>query len=82
MFDYLMFIMNFVRNDVLVFLQKQKIIHSTFIIVLKYCFCYKLVTVIPVGIWCQNDVVITSMRRDDVASTFIRRHFYVECPLG
>ena len=30
---------------------------------------------IPVGIWCQNDVVSTSMRRDDVASTLIRRHF-------
>ena len=27
----------------------------------------------PVGIWCQNDVVSTSMRRDDVASTLIRR---------
>ena len=30
----------------------------------------------------QNDVVLTSMRRDDVASTLIRRHFYVMCPLG
>ena len=29
----------------------------------------------PVCIWCQNDVVSTSMRRDDVASTLIRRHF-------
>ena len=37
---------------------------------------------VPVGIWCQNDVVSTSMRRDDVASTLIRRHFYVMCPLG
>ena len=35
-----------------------------------------------VGIWSQNDVVSTSMRRDDVASTFIRRHFHVMCPLG
>ena len=26
----------------------------------------------PVGIWCQNDVV----------STLLRRHFYVMCPLG
>ena len=26
----------------------------------------------PVGIWCQNDVVSTSMRR----------HFYTKCPLG
>ena len=31
----------------------------------------------PVGIWCQNDVVCTSMRRDDGASTWIRRHFDV-----
>ena len=36
----------------------------------------------PVGIWCQNDVVLTSMRRDDVASTSIQRHFDTKCPLG
>ena len=36
----------------------------------------------PVGIWCQNDFVSTSMRRYHVASTFIRRPFYVMCPLG
>ena len=36
----------------------------------------------PVGIWCQNDVVSTSMRRDHVASTLIRRHFHTKCPLG
>ena len=35
-----------------------------------------------VGICCQNDAVLTSMRRDDVASTFIRRHFHVMYPLG
>ena len=29
-----------------------------------------------------NDVVLTSMRRNYVASTPIRRHFYVMCPLG
>ena len=29
----------------------------------------------PVGIWCQSDVVSTSMRRHHVASTLIRRHF-------
>ena len=34
------------------------------------------------GIWCQNDVVSTSMRRYHVASTLIRRHFYVMCLLG
>ena len=28
----------------------------------------------PVGIWCQNDVVSTSMRRHHVASTLKRRH--------
>ena len=37
---------------------------------------------IPAGIWCQNDVVLTSMRRYDVASTLIRRHFHTKCPLG
>ena len=34
------------------------------------------------GIWCQNVVVLTSMRRDDVASTSIQRHFDTKCPLG
>ena len=29
----------------------------------------------PAGIWCKNDVVLTLMRRDDVAATLIRRHF-------
>ena len=29
----------------------------------------------PAGIWCQNDVVSTSMRRHHVASTLTRRHF-------
>ena len=38
--------------------------------------------VYPAGIWCQNDVVSTSMRRHHAASTLIRHHFYVMCPLG
>ena len=37
---------------------------------------------ISAGIWCENDVVLTSMRRDYVASTLIRRHFDTKCPLG
>ena len=37
---------------------------------------------IQVGIWCQIDVVSTSMRRLHVESTLIRCHFYVMCPLG
>ena len=37
---------------------------------------------IPVGKLWQKDVVLMSMRRDDVASTFMRRHFYAMCPLG
>ena len=41
--------------------------------------CY--FTNLPAGIWCQNDVVLTSMRRH-VASTLIRRHFGTKCPLG
>ena len=36
----------------------------------------------PAGIWCKNDVILTLMRRDDVASTLIRRHFRTKCPLG
>ena len=34
------------------------------------------------GVWCQNDVVSTSMRRNYVASPLRRRHFHVICPLG
>ena len=36
----------------------------------------------PLGTQCLNDVVSTSMRRDHVASTLIRRHFDVICLLG
>ena len=36
---------------------------------------------LPSGHMTKNDVVLTSMRRDDVASTLIRRHFG-ECSLG
>ena len=36
----------------------------------------------PVGTQHQNDVVSKSMRRDHVASTLIRHHFNVVCPLG
>ena len=36
----------------------------------------------PAGIWCENDVVLPSMRRDYLASTLIRRHFGTKCPLG
>ena len=39
-------------------------------------------TSLPLGIWCQNAVVSTSMRRHHVASTLIRCHFHVMCPLG
>ena len=30
----------------------------------------------------KNDVILTSMRHDDVASTSVRRYFDVMCPLG
>ena len=33
----------------------------------------------PSGIWCQNDIISTSMLRDYIASTLIRHHFYVMC---
>ena len=45
------------------------------------CDCILTLTC-PMGIWCQNDVVSTSMRRNHVASTLIRRQFYVMRPLG
>ena len=33
--------------------------------------------VYPAGTECQNDIVLTSMRRDNVASTSLWRHFHV-----
>ena len=42
----------------------------------------RISNVCPAGTQYQNDVVSTSMRRDHVASTLIRRHFNVVCPLG
>ena len=36
---------------------------------------------IPADIWRENDVVLTLMRRDYVASTLIQRHFCTKCPL-
>ena len=43
---------------------------------------YKIAEGFPGGIWCENDVGSTSMRRHHVASTLIRRHFGTKCPLG
>ena len=37
---------------------------------------------IPAGTWRRNNVGLASMRRDDVASTSLRRYFDVMCPLG
>ena len=37
---------------------------------------------IVAGTWHKNDVVWTSMRQDDVASTLIWCHFGTICPLG
>ena len=36
----------------------------------------------PAGLCRKNDVVLTSMRRHDIASTLIRRHFCTKCPPG
>ena len=36
----------------------------------------------PAGTCRKNDVVLTSMRHDYVASTSIRRHFGTKCPLA
>ena len=36
----------------------------------------------PAGIWCENDVGSTSMRRHHVPSTLKRRYFGTKCPLG
>ena len=53
-------------------------LRSSLLLVRKTLVCGFL----PAGIWCKNDVVLTLMRRDDVASTLIRRHFCTKCPLG
>ena len=40
-------------------------------------FVYSCADSLPMGIWCQNDIVSMSMRCNHIASTLIRRHFYV-----
>ena len=37
--------------------------------------------IIQADIWCENDVVLTLMRRDYVASTLIQRHL-AQMPAG
>ena len=49
---------------------------------IQYLLCLGYDGPYPVGIWCQNDVVLTLMRRHHVASTFIRRHFLHHVPAG
>ena len=36
----------------------------------------------PAGTSRKNEIVLTSMQRDDIASTSIRYHFGTKCPLG
>ena len=36
----------------------------------------------PVGIWCQNDIVLTSMQRNYVTLMVILCYLYVMCQLG
>ena len=58
---------------------------SPFFFKTNACFCQLYIynfSIISVGIWCQKDVVSTSIQRNYVASTLIWRHFYVMCPLG
>ena len=47
-----------------------------------YCTIEKAWNTCSAGTWHKNDVVLTSMGCDDVASTLIRRHFGTKCPLG
>ena len=73
-------------DNVLCFVYSIKL-HFAMCILLAYiilCCMSFLLHVIhtPAGIWCENDVGSTSMRRHHVASTLIRRHFGTKCPLG
>ena len=61
--------------------KSSKAVHLLQFICIKHCVPVE-VNVLPAGIWCENDVVLTSMRRDDVASTLIRCHFRTKCLLG
>ena len=62
--------------------EKENDIIFAFAESVSVCFNLHSVESIPVGICCQIDVVLTSMRLNDVASTLIRRHFYVISQLG
>ena len=61
--------------------QFLKIIHGS--VVMSSCRWWTKAHLGPfsVGIWCQTDIVSTSMRHDHVAPTPVGRHFYVICPL-
>ena len=47
----------------------------------EYIILYVKNTLTPAGTWRRNDVMLTSMRRKDVALTLIWRHFDVMSPL-
>ena len=49
---------------------------------LRRHFTYNSGGACPADIWWENDVVLTSMRRDQVASMLIQRHFGTKWPLG
>ena len=49
---------------------------------MQVCKLYRNLRFYPAGICHKNGVVLTSMRRDDVASTSILCHFGTKCPLG
>ena len=68
--------MGYLELKILVSGDCDTLIHCTY----QCSFVY--ISRFPAGIWCENDVGSTSMRRDDVASTLIRRHFGTKCPLG
>ena len=70
-----------IKSYIMVWLTVREIIKSTELV--DYLLVHHGINIIsPAGLWCQKDVVLTSMRRDDVASTLIRRHFGTKCSLG
>ena len=64
------------------YLSKSYLIVLKFQLLIPMFISFHNISPNPAGTQHQNDVISTSMRRDHVASTLIRRHFNVLCPLG
>ena len=58
----------------------MKYTHRTVILETEQTFRWQTIHLAS-GLWCQNDVALTSLWGHHTASTLIQYHFYIMCPL-